>query len=390
MPSKNKIDEIINGPMFALAKRQYVSPMTKMLADTKMNRIASGVWADNKIFAAAERMQSITSRMAWAKNVGHIGWQRELVGLNASTIGTITRRQSELQDALVGISRLSAKTKKFELHRLNINTDMARANGGMTSLQLMNKRFAAIAGVGDIYGIGKLHHLSVDSLLGRWHTNLRLPKDYWRDPEYRRSLYREAEVDEGLIETDPETAIEIGIASGAIVGEIIEKGQYIIGKTASGLLTLSSSNLATDIFELVGTIERSLRDLITRKLHDIAGTDWFKQRVHAQAFEKAKETRAKALKAGESSAPLIEFLTLGELMQIVLRTDNWEGAFKPIFRNRDWFKRDIEVIGVARNPNAHHRVNDSLRLTEALLVWQRLSFYIENDGQWLEDVQAEE
>lgn len=95
MPSKNKIDEIINGPMFALAKRQYVSPMTKMLADTKMNRIASGVWADNKIFAAAERMQSITSRMAWAKNVGHIGWQRELVGLNASTIGTITRRQSE-------------------------------------------------------------------------------------------------------------------------------------------------------------------------------------------------------------------------------------------------------------------------------------------------------
>lgn len=193
-----------------------------------------------------------------------------------------------------------------------------------------------------------------------------------------------------MIEADPETAVEMSITSGAIVGEIIEEGRYVVGETASGLLALTTSNLATDIFELVGTIEASLRRLITKKLSALAGTKWFKQRVPGALVDKARDTRRKALKSGEPQAPLIEFLTLGELMEIVLRTDNWDDVFGPVFRNRDWFKRDIEVIGVARNPNAHYRANDSLRLTEAMIVWQRLCTYIEDDGRWLDDADLDE
>lgn len=115
--------------------------------------------------------------------------------------------------------------------------------------------------------------------------------------------------------------------------------------------------------------------------------------VLSYAYEELFGEKVRALaerKAGEATAPLIDFLTLGELMEIVLRTDNWDGVFEPIFRNRDWFKRDIEVIGVARNPNAHYRANDSLRLIEAMIVWQRLSSCIDDDGQWRDDAECDE
>uniref|UniRef100_UPI002631EBB1 hypothetical protein n=1 Tax=uncultured Parasphingopyxis sp. TaxID=1547918 RepID=UPI002631EBB1 len=327
----------------------------------------------------------------WSKEIGGFGWRHQLADLNSPTIGVIARQQSELQKALAGISgSLSATTRALELSQPSFSEHIQAAIGGFPSLDLTNKRFAALAGITDIYGVGELHRQTVETLLGGWHTAFTLPKDYWRDFEYRRKLYREADVDEGLIEAEPETAVEMGIASGAIVGEIIEEGRYVVGETASGLLTLSTSNLASDIFELVGTIETSLRDLITKKLNALAGPKWFKQRVPGALVEKAKDTRQKALKAGEPPAPLIQFLTLGELMEIVLRTDNWDDLFDPVFRNREWFKRDIEVIGVARNPNAHYRANDSLRLTEAMIVWQRLSTYIEDDGRWLDDADADE
>lgn len=47
-------------------------------------------------------------------------------------------------------------------------------------------------------------------------------------------------------------------------------------------------------------------------------------------------------------------------------------------------------MSVARNSNVHYRVNDSLRLTEAMNVGQRLSGYIENDGRWLREAEIDE
>lgn len=383
--------ELVGSPILALAKAQFESPYSEMMESSRTNLLASGILDTSRFSALAESMQGIGERMAWAKELRTLRWQHELVGLDTSTIGTLARQQSELQTALAGISgSISATAKALELAQPNLSAHVQAAIGGFASLDLTNKRFAALAGITDTYGLGTLHRQTSETLLGRWHTAFTLPNDYWRDFEYRRELYREAEVDEGLIEADPETTIEIGIASGAIVGEIIEEGRYVVGETASGLLTLTTANLASDIFELVGTIETALRRLITAKLDALAGPKWFKQRVPGALFGKAKETRQRALKAGEPNAALIEFLTLGELMEIVLRSDNWDEVFEPIFRNREWFKRDIEVIGVARNPNAHYRANDSLRLTEAMIVWQRLSSYIDDDGQWREDAEADE
>ena len=388
------VHDLTNSPALDFAKAQSKSPFAEMLATMKADHLAFRNVEKSQVIAAAKALRGIGDGSALAKallSLRSSHWQLELGGLNSSILGAIARQQSELQNALSRISDSGAAAAKvLALAQPNLRVDLQTAIGGLGSLDMTNKRFAALAGITDVYGIGTLHRQTTETLLGRWHTDLKLPKAYWRDFEYRRSLYREAEVDEGLIEADLETTIEMSIATGAIVGEIVEEGCYIIGETASGLLKLTTSNLALDIFKLVGTIETSLRSLIANKLDVIAGQKWFTQRVPGNLVAKARETRQKALKAGEPQAPLIEFLTLGELMEVVLRTDNWENVFEPIFRNRDWFKRDIEVIGVARNSNAHYRANDSLRLTEAMIVWQRLSSYIKDDGQWRADAQVDE
>lgn len=374
----------LGSPSMSFLRSQLDSPTYNLLTSSQTDLLSSGLLDPNRLSALTLASQGISDRLNVVQGLMTPQWQHQLASIDPLKINEIAGQQTELQKAIAGImGDLSVTAKALEFTQPNLSAHVQAALGQLPSLELTNKRFAALAGITDTYGLGALHRQSAETLLGRWHTALTLPKDYWRNTDHRRELYREAEVDEGLIEADPETAIELGISSGAIVGEIIEEGRYIVGETASGLLTLTTSNLATDIFELVGSIETALRRLITDKLSEAAGPKWFKQRVPGPIFGKAKETRERALKAGEQNAPLIEFLTLGELMEIVLRTDNWDEVFEPIFRNREWFKRDIEVIGVARNPNAHYRANDSLRLTEAMIVWQRLSSYIENDGEWL-------
>lgn len=374
-----------------LLKAQVQSPLAGMIPDPQTNLLASGILESNRLSGSAEAARGISQQLDFLNGLGSVQWKRELLGFDTSTIGAVARQQNDIVKALAGITdSLSATTKALDFNMPTLSAHVDAAIGGFPSLNLTHKRFAALAGITENFGLGDLHRQTAETLLGQWHTAFDLPNNYWRDFDYRRELYREAEVDEGLLEADPETTIELGISSGAIVGEIIEEGHYIVGQTASGILTLTTSNLATDIFELVGTIETALRRLITRKLHAHAGDNWFKQRVPGELNVKAKDTRRRALKTGEPQAPLIEFLTLGELMGIVLQSKNWDDVFEPIFRNRDWFRRDIEVIGVARNPNAHYRANDGLRLTEALIVWQRLSSYIENDGKWADDADADE
>ena len=389
--SSRAMRELSISGTLAMANLQLRSPIADMLAVSNPDWLTSGILKDNHLSMIAESLKGMGDHYDWAKQLASMRWQHQFIGLDSSTLAAISGQQTELQKALFGISgNASAMAKALQLAQPNLKASVATAAGGVASLDLTSMRFAALAGITDLYGIGDLHRQTAKALLGKWHTDLTLPDEYWRNPEYRRALYREAEVDEGLIDADLATTVEISITSGAIVGEIIEAGRYVLGETATGLLTLTTANLASDIFELIGMIEKSLRDLISNKLQAVFGPKWFIQRVPGAVVQLAKVARQRALKSGEPQSPLIDFLTLGQLTEVVLRTDNWDNVFEPIFRNRDWFKRDVEVIGVARNPNAHYRANDSLRLTEALIVWKRLSSYIQDDGQWLVNADADE
>lgn len=391
LTAADQLREMARAHSLSLSQSGVLDSLNSFQAASRSDVITTALMGLNRNSAAEMAIEGIQSKVASLHEFDQLRvWQMQLCGLTSAARGTIARQQTEIEKALARISGgLSFGSAELGLSRPDLGAHVRKALEDFSSLDLTYKRFSAIAGISEYYGAGELHRQSVTTLLGEWQTRTDLPEQYWKDLEYRRSLYREADVDEGLIEADPDTAVALGVSSGAIIGEIIEEGCYVVGQTASGLLTLQSSCLETDVFELVGTVEASLWSLIAAKMSVLSGDNWFKHHVPSALYRKARETRHKALKAGENSSPLIEFLTLGEMMEIVLRNDNWEKVFEPIFRNRDWFKRDIEVIAVARNPNAHYRANDSLRLTEALIVWQRLSSYIADDGQWLNESAAE-
>jgi len=321
---------------------------------------------------------------------GGLRWQAPLYGLDRDTIDRITGARSALSNAVDRINgSLSANAEAMQALQSPIASQMKELSGIAAGLDVTSRRFAVLAGITDTYGIGGLHHDALGALLGSFHTSLNLPSEYWSDFDFRRALYRDSDVDEGLIEADPETAIALGITSGAIAGEITEEGAHWTARTASGLVTVSSANLAGDTFEYVGSIEKSLRKLVSIKLESMAGPKWFKQRVPGEIRIRVKDRRSSALKAGEKAADPVEYLTLGELAEIVLRTDNWEEAFEPIFREQSWFRRDAEIIIAARNPNSHYRANDTVRLMEIVAIGMRLEEWIDDDGDWKDERDAD-
>jgi len=133
-----------------------------------------------------------------------------------------------------------------------------------------------------------------------------------------------------------------------------------------------------------------MRVFISAKLQGLAGPKWFKQRVSAEHFKKASETREAALRAGETEGPLIDYTELGELMGIVLRKDNWDQLFEPVFVNRETFERDMLTLITLRRPTAHSRIVDSPQLIEALCVMKRLDDRMKNDGAWKAAAAADE
>lgn len=94
-------------------------------------------------------------------------------------------------------------------------------------------------------------------------------------------------------------------------------------------------------------LEQGLRKLITREL--ATDPDWWKQRVPPDVRERA-EARANGRK------PLIDYVDFPDHLKIITQKNNWEGAFRRVFPNRDWINLRLVELAQPRNDIAHSRV----------------------------------
>ncbi|WP_422346001.1 hypothetical protein [Parasphingorhabdus sp.] len=378
----------------AITRAQFQTPLADVMKQFGTPNIGKEL-LESGIFGNMQKTNfSAFSGIDMDELFGLTTWQKQLADMNKGVLGLVAGQNSDLQKALETVKGNLFSSGILDIGKLDPLSEKAREHldtimGRIPSLGLTNDKFAALAGIGDVYGIGKLHSAMTRSILGGWHTNVDLPKPYWRDIDSRRDFYRDADVDEGLVEGDAETIMELGISCGVVSGKIEEEKASWTFSIGSTIVSVSSPNISGDTFNLVGSIELAIRRFIISKMEEKFGPRWFKQRVAGEIFAKAKKTREQALKGNEPNSPLIHFITLGELMEIILRKDNWSDIFEPVFRDRDWFKRDMGVLLLARNPNSHFRVNDPVRLTEAAIVTQRLNDQMRDDGKWLDDASNE-
>ena len=255
----------------------------------------------------------------------------------------------------------------------------ARIEADLAATQL---KMSAIAGIGETFTLR--NDLRVDayqSLFGEWRTRPDLPENYWRDGRVRRRMYREAEVDDGLIVATPGLALEVMIESGLTAGMRSETNAVAVVTLGEVSMTVRSRGTRKDAYAILERFEVELRAYVTRKLEERFGDDWFKLRA-SNLIGKAKAIRKAAMERGEAVAPLVNFVELGELAGLILATKNWDEVFGEVFINRAEFDHDMQKLIAARRPTMHVRTIDGVRLVELVCVVQRLSEQMADDGAW--------
>tara|TARA_R110000868_G_scaffold14689_7_gene68082 strand:- start:126 stop:1340 length:1215 start_codon:yes stop_codon:yes gene_type:complete len=243
-------------------------------------------------------------------------------------------------------------------------------------------KMATLAGIGEVYD--RRSHFQLDayhSWFGTWRTSIDLPENFWRDRRVRKRMYRDAEVDEGLIVAQPAMALEIMIESGLTPGLRSEADAVAVVTFGEVSMTVRSGGTSRDAYALVEQLEQGLRSYIERKLEGRFGPDWFKLRA-SNLIGKAKDIRKTAMARGEKFAPLINFTELGDLSNIIKNTKNWDEVFGDVFKEKTEFDHDMQKLIAIRRPTMHIRAIDSVLLVEAICVMKRLADQMSDDGAW--------
>ncbi len=305
--------------------------------------------------------------------------------LSAVETPYVARLFSEQVGAAIGdiqASVLGAFSQGAALDQAKMSTMLglnARIEADFAATQL---KMSAIAGIGETFSLrSDLRVDAYQSLFGEWRTRPDLPENYWRDGRVRRRMYREAEVDDGLIVATPGMALEVMIESGLTTGMRSETNAVAVVMLGEVSMTVRSRGTRKDAYAILERFEVELRAYVTRKLEKRFGDDWFKLRA-SNLIGKAKAIRKAAMERGEAFTPLVNFVELGELAGLILATKNWDEVFGEVFINRAEFDHDMQKLIAARRPTMHVRTIDGVRLVELVCVVQRLSEQMADDGAW--------
>ena len=110
------------------------------------------------------------------------------------------------------------------------------------------------------------------------------------------------------------------------------------------------------IYALLYCFENAVRQLITERLQERHGTDWWEKKVTTKVKDFAKNRQEAAAKEswleGERKE-IIGFIDFGNLADIM--TANWPD-FEDLIPSQHWLKQRLDELEKARNFIAHNRL----------------------------------
>lgn len=221
------------------------------------------------------------------------------------------------------------------------------------------------------------------SLMGSYRSRLDFKPSFWRDADERTRIYRDADVDGGLIDADNAMTLEVLIESGVVEGQVGRNGSVAAVVEAGPIrMRITAGRMRVGAYQAIDAFEISLRAFVSAKLEAALGTDWFKHRVPGDIAKRAKERKREAMRNGEPGVHPIHFVDLGDLIPIITRKDNWGETFEAVFDRIDGLKIDLERLTAIRRPVMHARKVDSVQFCELVLTIKRLTRWMEMNGDW--------
>ena len=133
-------------------------------------------------------------------------------------------------------------------------------------------------------------------------------------------------------------------------------------------------------WQMLAELEQRLRHVVEETLAKLAGPNWIERRVCQTVRQRWEKRQEEDRIAGRPTYAPIHYADFMDLADIIGRKDNWDGAFKPIFQNREDFMVSLRRLRPVRNAIAHSRPlgrSDVLYLfAEATRIFRALGIQI--------------
>jgi hypothetical protein len=107
--------------------------------------------------------------------------------------------------------------------------------------------------------------------------------------------------------------------------------------------------------DLLQRFETNLRHFMDREMRAAFGEGWIKQRVPGELWKSWHEKRERARETGERVWPLIAYADFTHYVPIIVREDNWETVFKPVFRRAQSVSESFQRLYPIRIATMHAR-----------------------------------
>jgi hypothetical protein len=158
-----------------------------------------------------------------------------------------------------------------------------------------------------------------------------------------------------MFEADAEQFRAAGIRIGA---DTIDSERALMEETLNPFRIdlRSEALLMARLYSLLYCFENSVRVLISERLQERVGVNWWTEKVCARiktfAENRQKEAEKHSWLEGRKKEP-IGFVDFGHLADII--TDNWD-EFSDLIPSQQWLKQRMEELEKARNFIAHNRL----------------------------------
>lgn len=113
-----------------------------------------------------------------------------------------------------------------------------------------------------------------------------------------------------------------------------------------------------DAYAILKELESSLRSLIQSRLSSVS-SKWWTERIPNDVRERAEQRKAKNERLypwhPEQGLNQIFYVDFTDYAKIILRKDNWEEAFSPVFKDKEIISAKLKELEPIRNAVAHFR-----------------------------------
>ena len=179
----------------------------------------------------------------------------------------------------------------------------------------------------------------------RWRGHIDWPFAIFTDPVERSEFYVSRGLDLTLTEF-PVAAFDEAITIAGIKRSLpsrIDAYDYTHKRESDNEVGLKRNNTAHDRLQ---RFESHIRSFIDQRMTVAVGENWIKHRVSGEIRQQWKEKRDKADENGELERPLIDYADFTDYEEIIVRNDNSEEVFAPIFRDCKYFcvNRRLHIV----------------------------------------------